>query len=209
MSNDTTYLTPDIFIAQEALCQTCMADEPMLCAGYKWVNGSPGRVPCAKLEWKLLMDRINENVKRSSIPASFVEDWIQSRVIPGWGITSDVLRVLPPTNEARREGWGYGMFAMHSGRKTFKYVPVQLLLKDANNWDRILETLGGPTYSIVMFDRFDLGSAPDMVIDLLCETIWARYNAGRETIVTANTDNPRIRAVSEITVYELFEQWKL
>lgn len=206
MFND--FLTEDVYVVQEALCQTCMADEPMLCPGYKWVVGSPGRVPCSKLEQKLVLDRIHESVKRSSIPASFVEEWEQTKIIPGWGITGQVLRVLPPTNDARRDGWSYGMFVMGSGRKTYKYVPVQLLLKDANNWDRILETLGGPTYSVVMFDRFDLGSAPDMAIDLLCETIWARYNAGRETIVTANTDNPRIRATSEIAIYELFEQWK-
>lgn len=208
MSNNTEYLTPDIFVAQEALCQTCMVGDDMLCPGYKWVEGVPGRVPCSKLEWKLLIDRIDENVKRSGIPASFVDEWYVNKVIPGWGLTNQTLRVFPPTNEARREGWGYGMFTMSSGRRTFKYVPVQLLLKDANTWDRMFETLGGPTYSVVMFDRFDLGSAPDMVIDLLCETVWARYNAGRETIVTANTDNPRIRATSEIAVYELFEQWK-
>jgi hypothetical protein len=153
------------------------------------------------------MDRADENIKRSGIPPSFVEEWKETNTVPHWG-ESKLLRVLDPSNESRRAGWAYGMMMMSSGRHTFKYVPAQLLLQAADNWNKMLDTLGGPTYSCVMFDRFDLGSAPDMAIDLLCETIWARYNAGRQMVVTANTDNPRIRATSEIAIYELFEQWK-
>lgn len=201
-------VTDNIIEAQETLCQTCMADEPMLCAGYKWVRGVTGRVPCTKLQRKLNLDRIDAAVKRSGIPQSFVDEWTTNPNFPDWMTCTIPLWVFDPTNEARREGWAYGLWLMSTLPRTFKYVPVQLLLKDANNWDKMLETLGGPTYSTVMFDRFDLGSAPDMAIDLLCETVWARYNAGRPTIVTANTENPRIRATSEIAIYELFEQWK-
>lgn len=189
-----------VYVQQDELCKKCATSPEMLCSGYRWERGTFGRVPCERLNEQLYEIRQQAVLRQSSIPFSYIETW------DGEFTPLDEFTVLPPTNDGRLLAWNYGIAQMQSGR-TFKYVPVQLLLRDGENWSRMLETLG-TKFDIVFFDRFDLGTAPDMAIDLLCETVWFRYNAGLSTLVTVDTLHPRIRATSELKVYDLFESWK-
>jgi hypothetical protein len=177
-----------------------MLDAPMLCAGYRLVKREDGfaeRIPCEKLADQLAEHRAAQKIKVSGIPTKFVDDW------GGEFETFPQFATLSASNESRERLWQWGLHLLDSGKR-FKYIPVQLLLKDSANWANLLDLLG-MRYDVLVLDRYDLGAAPDMALDLLAELVWFRYNHDLSTLVTYS--KRRERATSEVAVYDLFDQW--
>lgn len=190
----------------DAQCELCKTGDTMLCEGIRIYQKGEYKehlirtytASCDKLKAKVAEASAEIQLDYSGIPQNFINN-----NDPEYDARWDSKLVFQEFSEADRISmWKHGLWKIAQW-DTFKYTMLMLLFKQYTNWGNILTDFG-KRYDLLVLDRFDMGTAPEFILDAVYELIMYRFHNGLGTIITVG-NNPRPRNAREKELYQFLE----
>lgn len=207
------------------LCEVCFNGnmEAMLCDGVRpYFDTSASDMynrpvthehSCAKLRYKREQHTVVERLRRTGIPWNIVKRYGTDMLLSAVQTPDELIvggNALPVgmyeehSNPLEALAFRVSLSVVYNGMQS-KYFLVPVALAQYNRWKDLLVEYGDGV-AFLTLARFDMGSAPYFILDMLHELVNLRYNLGLPTLVTVGAQ-PKARTDKELELYESMLSW--